>query len=226
MLRPTRLKLHEEILLLTLQARGRMEPVSYRYPIAAALITELSLEGRIEIDESGKKPFITLGDPGHHDDPVMNEWLVRLRDAKRRAQLATWLARFAGMPILIPGVAKRLCRLGILRAEEEQVLLLFKRKIYPEVDPKPERELIERLRTAIFTDEKEVEPRTTVLVALANSAELLPRIFDKQDLKRRKARIEALANGNLLGEATKQAIAAVNMVMMTAAIMPVIIMTG
>jgi Golgi phosphoprotein 3 len=222
MLRPAALKLHEEVLLLSVQARGRMEPVLYRYPIAAALIAELSLEGRIQFDETGKKPFIELVDPAPHEDPVMNECIVRLRDAKRRAQISTWLTRFAGMKNLVPNVAKRLCRMGILRTAEEKVLLLFTRKLYPEVDPKPERELIERLRAAIFKDGTSVDSRTAVLVALANSAELLPRIFDKKDLKRRKARIEALASGDLLGEATKQAIAAIRMVMMTAAIVPII----
>jgi len=220
------LGLHEEILLLSLRARGTMEPVHFRFPIAAALIAELSLEGRIRIDESGKRPLVELVDPSHHDDPVMNECIVRLREAKRRAQLTVWVQRFSGMPSLVHGVAKRLCRLGILRAEERQVLLLFKRKIYPEVDPEPERELVERLRAAIFTDAAGVDPRTVLLVSLASSAQILPRLFDRKDLKRRKPRIEALVNGELLGKAAKEAIAAAQMVVMSAAILPAIIAGG
>lgn len=220
------LRLHEEILLLSLRARGTMEPVHFRYPIAAALLAELALDGRIRFDESGKKPLVDVVDPSHHDDPVMNECLVRLRDAKRRARLAVWLQRFSGIPALVHGVAKRLCRLGILRADEQQVLLFFKRKIYPEVDPEPERALVERLRSAIFSDAADVDSRTVLLVSLASAAGILPRLFDRKDLKRRKQRIEVLVKGELLGKAAKEAIAAAQMVLMTAAIMPAIISAG
>jgi hypothetical protein len=38
---------------------------------------------------------------------------------------------------------------GVLREEVDRVLWLFRRRIYPEVDPGPERELLQRLRRAV-----------------------------------------------------------------------------
>jgi hypothetical protein len=115
-----------------------------------------------------------------------------------------------------------LCERGILRAAEDTILLLFARKIYPEVNPEPERKLIERLRQAIFTDSRDVAPQTVVLVSLANSTGLLKVVFDKKELKGRKARIEEIINGEITGKAAKEAIEAMQAAVMVCCIMPAI----
>jgi hypothetical protein len=103
-------------------------------------------------------------------------------------------------------VAEQLCRRGVLRQEEGKVLLVFSRKTYPEADPKPERELIERLRRAIFTDTDDLDPRTVVLVSLANGTGMLKSVFDRKELKGRKARIEQIISGEAAGAAAKAAV--------------------
>jgi len=122
-------------------------------------------------------------------------------------------------------VAQQLCRRGILRAAEDKVLLIFTRKIYPEVNPEPERKLIERLRQAIFTESRDVDPRTVVLVSLANNTGLLKAVFDNKKLKGRKARIEEIINGEITGKAAKEAIEAMQAAVMVACIMPAIMTT-
>jgi hypothetical protein len=119
-------------------------------------------------------------------------------------------------------VAEGLCRRGVLRADEGKVLLIFTRKLYPEVDPGPEREIIGRLRRAIFTETKEVEPHTVVLLSLAKSADLLKIVFDRKKLKSRKKRIDKIVNGEIIGKATKEAVQAVQAAVMVAVIMPAI----
>jgi hypothetical protein len=138
------------------------------------------------------------------------------------ASIGTWVSRFAGVKRLQHRVAGQLCKRGILRADEDKVLLIFTRKIYPEVNPKPERELIERLRKAIFTDARDLDPRTVVLVSLANSADVLKVVFDKKELKKRKERIEEIGRGDVLGEAAKEAIQAAQAAVMMAAIIPAV----
>jgi hypothetical protein len=83
--------------------------------------------------------------------------------------------------------------------------------------------LIERLRKAIFSDIGEVDPRTAVLLSLAKSADLLKLVFDKKQLKGRKARIEQVVNGEMTGKATQEAIQAMQAAVMVACIMPAII---
>ena len=214
--------LHEEILLLALRdeegtiASGTM----YQYAIGAAMLAELLLSKRIEVEQSVKRKLVNLVSPIPLGEPLIDECLEKVIGAKRRAVLQTWVSRFADIKNLKHRVAQQLCRRGILRADEDKVLLIFTRKIYPEVNPGPERELIERLRYAIFTDAGDVEPRTVVLLSLANSTGLLKVVFDKKKLKGRKARIKQIVNGEITGKAAAEAIQAMQAAVMVACIMP------
>jgi Golgi phosphoprotein 3 len=214
--------LHEEILLLALRdkegtiASGTM----YQYAIGAALLAELLLSKRIEVEQQSKRKLVNLIDPTPLGEPLIDECLNKISSAKRRAVLQTWVSRFAGVKNLKHRVAKQLCRRGILRADEDKVLLLFTRKIYPEINPVPERELIRRLEYAIFTDTRDIDPRTVVLLSLANSADILKVVFDKKKLKGRKARIKQIVNGEITGKAAAEAIQAMQAAVMVACIMP------
>ena len=219
--------LHEEILLLALRdeegtiASGTM----YQYAIGAALLAELLLSKRIEVEQTGKRKLVNLVSPSPLGEPLIDECLEKVIRAKRRAVLQTWVSRFAGVKNLKHRVARQLCRRGILRTDEDKVLLLFTRKIYPEVNPGPERELIGRLRYAIFTDAGDIDPRTIVLLSLANSTGLLKVVFDKKELKGRKARIKQIVDGEITGKAATEAIQAMQAAVMVAVIMPTIMTT-
>jgi len=216
--------LHEEVMLLALRdeegtiASGTM----YQYAIGAAILSELLLNQRIALDGARKKKLINLISSTPLGDPLIDQCLEKIGNAKRRASLQTWVSRFAGVKNLKHRVAQQLCDRGILRASEDKILLLFTRKIYPEINPEPERRLIERLRQAIFTDSRDIDPRTIVLVSLADSTGLLKEAFDKKKLKGRKARIKEISNGEITGKAAKEAIEAIQAAVMVACIMPAI----
>ena len=178
-----------------------------RYAIGGAILAELLLEGYITVEES-KRKLVNLASLKNLGDPLIDECLQRISDAKRRASIKTWVTRFAGLKKLNHRVAEQLCKRGILRADEDKLLLMFTRKIYPEINPQPERQLIERLRKAIFTETTTLDPRTSVLVSLANGADLLKLVFDRKQLKGRKNRIKMIQNGEATGKATKEAIEA------------------
>ena len=220
--------LHEEIMLLALRdeegtiAGGTM----YSYAIGGALLAELLLHERIGVDESKKRALVNVINSTPLGEPLIDECLERIVHAKRRGSLQSWVSRFAGVKDLKHRVAEQLCRRGILRTDEDKVLLIFTRKIYPEVNPEPERRLIERLREAIFTDIRDIDPQTVVLVSLANSGGLLNVVFDKKELKGRKARIEQIVNGEVIGKAAKEAIAAVQAAVMVACIIPTIVVAS
>ncbi|MFQ5703771.1 MAG: GPP34 family phosphoprotein [Gemmatimonadales bacterium] len=156
------LYLHEEILLLALRdeadtiAPGTM----YQYAIGGAVLAELLLHGRVTVEEAKRKKFLELVQTSPVGDPLIDECIARVANAKRRATLQTWVSRFAGVKNVKHRVAEQLCDKGILRADQDKVLLVFTRKTYPETNPKPERELMERLRKAVFTDTRDVDPRS------------------------------------------------------------------
>ena len=155
----------------------------------------------------------------------MDECLEKIAAASKPKALDAWITKFAGLKQLKHRVAQRLVDRDVLREDEGRVLLVFSRKIYPESDPRPERELTERLRRAMFGYDTEVDPRTVVLLSLANSAGLLRQAFDRKELKRCKARIEQVVNGEATGQAAKQAIEAMQAAVVVTAIIPAVITT-
>ncbi len=218
------LYLHEEIMLLALRDKeGTVHSgTMYNFAIGGAILAELLMAKRIDVEAVKKRKYARVLNPTPLGDPLVDECLAKLLASKRRAQLQTWVSKFANTKNLKHRVAEQLAKRRILRIDEDKILGIFTGKIYPEIDPRPERELIERLRQSIFGDGGEIAPRTVVLLSLANSADLLKTIFDRKRLKSRKARIEKVVNGDLTGKATREAIQAMQAAVMVACIMPAI----
>jgi hypothetical protein len=219
----TPLLLHEEILLLALRNQAGTVITGYvEHALAGALLSELLLEGRISIGD-GKKQLVEVRDTSSTGEEILDECLKMIQARSRRASLQTWVSRLAGVKELRHKVARRLCKQGILRADTDKVMLLFTRKIYPELNPEPEQRIVERLRAAVFTDDDQLDPRTVVLISLANGADLLGPNLGRKEVKRRKKRIEQIINGEMMGKATREVIEACQTAVMVAAIMPAII---
>jgi Golgi phosphoprotein 3 len=205
------LALHEEILLLALENKKGTTAIESHLNLAlgGAILAELLLLGRIQVQKEKKKQFAIVSNTKPTGDPLLDDCLGRIAESKKRQQLKAWVTRFSNIKKLKRRVAAQLCRKGIVRESEDRVLLIFKRAIFPEIDPRPERALVERLRQAIFAGTSQVEPRSAVLVALAFHGDLLKNAFEKKMLKSRKKRIESLAGGEVVGAATKEAVQAV-----------------
>ena len=194
----------------------------YQYAIGGAVLAELMLHERIDIETDKKKQYARVLDTRSLHDPLLDTCLARMAAAKKRAQLQTWVSRFAGTKNLKHLVAGQLVQRGILRVSQDKVLGIFRRTIYPELDPRPERQLNEQLERAILGEKNDVATRTAILISLAGSADLLKLVIDKKELKRRKQRIAQISNGELTGKATRAAIEAMQAAVMVACIMPAI----
>ncbi len=216
---------YEEIMLLALRdEEGTCANGYVEYMTSGAILTELLLEERISIDAEGKQ-IVEVLDASPLGDPIIDECVELIASAKKPKSLKHWISQVAGIKDIRHRVARQLCEREILRADEHKVLLLFTRKIYPEVDPGPEDEIIQRLRNAIFSDVAEVDARTTVLISLASSGSLLNQVFDKKEIKSRKARVEQIAAGELMGEATGSVIEAIQAAILVAVLVPTLITT-
>ena len=218
-IRTETLRPHEQLMLLALRDdKGTLESKAsmHSFALGGALLAELSLHGRINIEES-KKALVDLVDRRPFGEPVLDDCLGRVADAKRRARASTWVQRFANLKRLRHRVAVGLCQRGILRDDEDTVLLFFKRKVYPTVNPEPERRLVAELRDAVFGESASLDPGLALVVTLADATGLLAAHFDKRSLKRRKPRLESIAEGNLVGAATVRAVRAAQQAAMAAA---------
>jgi len=212
------LNLPEEILLLALRDREGTFPTSapVTHALGGALLAELMLQERIAVETEKKAKWLVVCKSSPLRNEILDEALLKIRTAKRRARIETWVPRLGMMKHLRHRLAAGLCDQGILRADRSRVLLFFTRQVYPEVDPHPERELVNRLKKAIFTDTPSVDARTAVLVSLASATHLLRFVFDRKALLKRKARMKALSSGQLAGAATAQAIQAAQAAQMAA----------
>ncbi len=208
-------------MLLALRAeKGTIESKAdmYQYALGGALLSELLLAGCLRLGED-KKKRIELVQPKAFSDPVLDECLNLIAAAKRRRTAADWVSRFASLKKLKERVAQGLCRRGILKESEDKVLLIFTRKIYPTIDPKPEKRLIEQLRKAIFTETARLDPQTAVLLSLAHGTGMLPIHFDKKKLKSRKRHIEQITKSEAVGAATREAVEAAQAAVAAIAVM-------
>jgi Golgi phosphoprotein 3 len=217
-----KLGLHEEILLLALRdEKGTFDwrAGNYSYAMAGGILAELLLAGRITVEES-KKAFVNIKNPNFTGDMVVDACLEKIQTARRRKKLRDWVGTLGNRAGLKHDVARSLCRKGILQLEEHRVLSLFRTRRYPELTHEPERKIIDRLQQAIFSDKTDIDARTAILVALANSSGLLSITFLRKDLKKRKQRIKAISNGDCIGKATNEAIEALQAAIMVATIIP------
>ena len=215
----SRLRVHQELLLLALHddkgtlAFGQMQHVG----LAGAVFAELLLDGRLRIVEERRrrktKQFVEVVDATRRGDSVMDAALLRLAGAKRRASPRDTVLRISRIKDLRHEVGRELARMGVVRATEEQLLLFFRRRVYPTLDPGPERELVQRLRTALEDPSAEVDDRTALLAALAHATSTLRALYDRKALKALKSRVEELgaragAGADAAGEAIRAAQAA------------------
>jgi hypothetical protein len=217
-----RLFLYEELTLLALRnEEGTFSAGNLRLAVAGAVLAELLLERRIAVDDS-KHAWVELVDARPTGEPILDECLATVAASKKKRALRDWMGRVSGITQLDHKVARQLCDRGILRADEDKVLLVFTRRIYPEVNPIPEKEIVERLRGAIFSDSRELDPRTVVLVSLAHNTHLLPQVFGQKEIRQRKKRIEQIVQGEVIGKAAKEVIAAVHAAVFVCAVLPAI----
>ncbi len=219
-----KLHIYEEILLLALRDKEGTMLFGINYPqaLAGALLAELLLLKKIEIESSGKRKFVKLVSQKSTGNNLLDECIEKIASSKRRARPQSWVMRFANINRLKHKAAKSLCRKRILKMEEDKVLLIFTRKIYPELNHKPEKRLLSKIQDAIFGNSNEIDPETVILISICNSTGILRQIIEKARLKERKNRIKDITSGNLIGQATKDAIEAMQAAIMVATIIPTI----
>lgn len=218
--------LYEEFLLLAL--RDDQGTIAVDYPehlTAGAIMADLLIEGRVFVDDT-RKQLVDVRDKTPTNDPIIDECLDKITNAKRRASLQNWILKLASVDDLRHRVARQLCERGILRADEDKILLLFTRRLYPEINPAPEQEIVDRLRQVIFSDDEQIDPRTAVLLSLAHGANLLSDMFGRKEIKNRNKRIDQIINGDLIGKAAKEAVEAVQAIMIVTTVVVPAMMTS
>ena len=220
---PTKLLLHHEIMLLALRDdKGTFQSCSYVYAVAGAMLTELVLMKRIGIGSDKLQMLSVLSDKPV-GDKLLDELLNKIASSRKPRGLSEWIGQAVAIKNLAHRVAKQLCDMRILRNDEQKILWLFTHQIYPEINPKYEREIKNRMSKLMFGQTTQHDERTTALVSLAKHTGLLSPNFDKQRLKEHKQRIDKVASGDMFAaRATTNAVEAMEAALMVATIIPMI----
>ena len=205
----TDLHLHEAILLLALRDRkGTAESGSghSRLAMGGAILAELALGGRITLEEGEGAGVEVVGGAHPPRDEILAEAFALARDRKHPQPAVDWVQAFSRLSGLRERTAQGLCRRGILRSAESRVLLVRRRRAYPTVDPRPEKELVARLREAIEGD-GDVDPAVGVIVTLAYATDLLEKKLGRKRVRGRTRRIKDIVAGRCLAAGGQAAVA-------------------
>lgn len=184
-------------------------------------MAELLLNDALKLSKD-KHPKVEYLSKANLDDNVLYHAATMVQESKKTKDIKHWIGRFAAIGDLKNKIARSLCEKGILTEKEVSVFWVFSATRFPEANPSSERELIARLKTAIFTSSQDVDIRTATLISILKPSSILQIPFEKSKLNARKARIEALCDGSLVCNATQEVIQAIQTALIVASIMPAI----
>ncbi|WP_030607693.1 GOLPH3/VPS74 family protein [Streptomyces sclerotialus] len=218
--------LGEEIMLLSLddesgEGKGRL---SVGWGLAGGTLLELTLAGRIEVQDG----VLVVTDSAPTGIPLLDGQLEKITSksgtesgtksgTKTGIKAQDWLAKNQGQ--LAEATVRSLVNRGLVREEKRRVAGLFPVRRYPEADGAVERELRERLTSAVLGGERP-DDRTTGLVAVLDSAQLheiaFPDLSRKELTERVKPRMAEIAEGHWTGDSLREAIRATQAAMLVA----------
>ncbi|MEU5691007.1 GPP34 family phosphoprotein [Actinosynnema sp. NPDC020468] len=197
------LTLADELALLAYDDDGtrKLGQPNFGFGLAGAVLVELTLAGRIDVVDK----HVTVTNPAPTGNPVLDLALTRIGDDKPRRPKA-WVDKLSkGLP---DQVLTGLVDAGVLRREEDRVLLLFPRTRYPAPDgvqPPQETDARERLTRAVTGDDP-VDERTAALASLVRSVQYDRKVFKDLPRAEVKARLKKISEGDWASEATRKAI--------------------
>ena len=199
------LRFAEEIILLLLNdGDGRFARVpkwSLDYALAGGVLMDLALENRIDTDLES----LILIDDTRTGDSLLDPTLEEIANGNSHPT-TYWLEHVADKADGIRAEALgRLMNAGILEAEEDRFLWVFRSRRYPSVDGTAEREVKLRILGVLFSDEIPT-PRDVVIICLADACGIFKGLLSRRELDSVASRIEQVRKLDLIGQALSKGI--------------------
>ncbi|WP_327256098.1 GOLPH3/VPS74 family protein [Streptomyces sp. NBC_01244] len=196
--------LAEEITLLSLddESGSVKQRQSVGWAVAGALLLELVLAERVRV--SGK--YLELVDTSPTGEELLDGRTESIRawmGGRSKRRVTDWLTKDQAKAI--GAAVERLSGRGVVVEERRKALGVFPVRRYPEADGTAERELRERLASAVI-DGAEPDERTASLVALIHAAGLQALAFPGTPRKEVEARTAEMAEGQWAAESVRAAI--------------------
>ena len=191
----------EEFLLLALgDPKGnfvREPPERFESVLVGAILMDLALLNRIDTDLD----HLILVKASPTGDPLLDKVLEAIREYPDSKSTAYWIEEIRYRTNEFRDVLiNRLIDRGMLKREEKKLLGFIPQTWYAVLPGPEEREVRERLRTTILSDDIP-DPRDILLISLLVSCNLMNRLFSREEIKATQERIDQLAQMDLIGQA-------------------------
>ncbi len=201
-----KLTVAEEIFLLALDknhgAIRKLPDYSLDYALASALLMELELCDRIDVDLK----MLKVASTAPTGEPLLDETLLELRQIKEPKTISFWLERLTAQKDEFQRqVLAQLIRKGILKQENRRILWVFEIHRYPLMDDREVKEVRTRLRELILSDDIP-DARDVVLISLGSACRLLDSLFTAEEKERANSRISSLSRLDLISHALEDSI--------------------
>jgi len=198
----------EEFLLLALDdSTGQFYPLArstFDCASAGAILMDLTLRRRIDNDLR----HIFVVDAAPTGNPVLDPVLqpMTIAPVLTPKPITYWLRQLADEgEALRERALRQLEAHGILKREDKKILWMFGTRRYPILHQKEQREAKLRILGVVLRDDIP-EVHDIMLVALAHACGLFRHILSDHELAGATARIEAVAQMDLIGQAVAKAV--------------------
>ena len=180
------------------------------YGLAGALLIELYLTQRI--DFVGKHVRVMRSDKSSSE--LLNETYQLIASSSKLRDAKYWVKAIHSKVKKIQNrLAEQLVEKKVLSRQERSFLWVINFNRYPTRDAKPESDVRAHIKDVVLrrADASEAD---VALLSLVLASELITEVFDKDDRKTAKKRIEELAKEQKIGKAISQVVEEVKVAIM------------
>ena len=164
------------------------ESNAYAYALAGALIMELALRGRIDLN--AKK--VLIKDRTKTNDNVIDRYFDIILKSTKEKSLKSWIQQIGNKASKIKlDTVDKLIENRILSKKEHKFLWVFTYNNYPMENPRPENKLRKRLYDVVVNGHRP-EIKDIMLLNLIQSCGLGVEVFGKAQAKTFKKKIETI----------------------------------
>jgi hypothetical protein len=201
------LNLYEELYLLAIhEEKGTIlaaAEANLPYAITGALLAELALMGKIQINDRHR---LEVKDPGALEDEFLNHTLQELASAEQPHKIGYWIDRLSDEPKkFFKHLADKLVQDGIVTREDKRLLWIVPPPGAPEPCGSAKFWLKTRLRKLALANQ-EADLHDLTLLNLAHACSWMDLIFTKDERKLASRRIYELLVSEAMRNPLAQAI--------------------
>lgn len=177
--------------------------------LASSILMELALQNRIDTDLDfviPDKSMLTGID-------FLDEFLTEIHSTEKKQSISYWIINiYSRIDKIKKSITGELVNKGIIRVENERILIVFGSKRYPIIKQKEIVEAKLRIRDIIFSNEIP-EIKDIVIISLLHYGSIEFILFTENEMDEYRGRIEQIAKMDMIGQAISRTISEITLAM-------------